>query len=76
MDEQAKPLSLRTDEMNTEYANNVFFEPTVWDLKLIFGEWSSRANLVDWHTSVTVPWAQAKLMTRLILQGLLRTFTI
>ena len=51
-----------SDEINAEYANNVFFDATVWDLKLIFGEWSSRVNVVDWHTSVTIPWAQAKLM--------------
>jgi hypothetical protein len=51
-----------TDELVVDYANNTQFEPTVWDLKLIFGEFSARTNTVDWHTSVTVPWAQAKLM--------------
>jgi hypothetical protein len=61
MEEPPKQVSA-SHNLNTEYANNVFFEATVWDIKLIFGEWSSRVNLVDWHTSITVPWAQAKLI--------------
>ena len=50
------------EELHTEYANNVAFEQTVWDLKLLFGEYSQRHNGVEWHTSITIPWAQAKLM--------------
>jgi hypothetical protein len=50
------------DELTTDYANNVAFESTVWDLKLIFGEYSDRDKSVEWHTSLTIPWAQAKLM--------------
>jgi hypothetical protein len=49
-------------EVSTEYANNTMFEATVWDLKLIFGEYSDRTKSVEYHTSITVPWAQAKLM--------------
>ena len=49
-------------DLETDYANNTFFESSVWDLKLIFGEFTGRTNSVDWHTSITVPWAQAKLM--------------
>ena len=56
------PKGAKSEETNTEYANNTFFEGTVWDLKILFGEWSARANEVTWHTSMTVPWAQAKLM--------------
>jgi hypothetical protein len=62
MEEQSKPNVSATEDLNVEYANNVFFEATIWDIKLIFGEWSSRSNLVDWHTSITLPWAQAKLI--------------
>jgi len=54
-------------DLNVEYANNTFFEPTVWDLKIIFGEFSGRSASVDWHTSITVPWAQAKLMAYYLL---------
>jgi len=50
------------DELVADYANNTAFEQTIWDLKMIFGEYSQRAGGVDWHTSITVPWAQAKLL--------------
>jgi hypothetical protein len=63
MAEQQKPLRPDADiELDSDYANNVFFEPSIWDLKLIFGEFSGRSNDVDWHTSITLPWAQAKLL--------------
>jgi len=50
------------EDLATDYANNVAFENTIWDLKLIFGEYSDNDKAVEWHTSVTIPWAQAKLM--------------
>ena len=50
------------EEFTADYANNVFFSPTVWDLKIVFGELSAVKQAVDWHTSITLPWAQAKLM--------------
>ncbi len=63
MAEEAKSQRPDTNiEMETDYANNIFLEPSVWDLKLIFGEFSGRTNAVDWHTSITIPWAQAKLL--------------
>jgi hypothetical protein len=63
MEESLKRTSSSASEdINVAYANNVFFEGTIWDLKLIFGEVSARSNTVGWHTSVTIPWAQAKLM--------------
>lgn len=50
------------DDLTVDYANNTFFEPTIWDLKILFGEWAGRTNSIEWHTAITVPWAQAKLM--------------
>ena len=47
------------------YANNVRFEMTAWDLRVLFGQLmpiSEGKGQVDWHTDVTIPWAQAKLM--------------
>jgi hypothetical protein len=61
-EERPKPESGSTDDINVEYANNAAFDFTVWDLKLIFGEYSDRAKGIEWHTSITVPWALAKLM--------------
>jgi hypothetical protein len=63
MDESTTKADIEgADELSAEYANNTQFEPTIWDLKFIFGEFSGRTNSVDWHTSITVPWEQAKLM--------------
>ncbi len=63
MDEaQAGGQSAENNEVNADYANNTMFEPTVWDLKLIFGEYSARSQSIEVHTSITIPWAQAKLM--------------
>jgi hypothetical protein len=47
-----------------EYANNIRFEGSNWDLKLMFGELdqSGAPNVVTQKFSVTVPWAQVKVM--------------
>ncbi len=54
----------RADDFSAVYANNVQFEASVWDLKIIFGllEQSISPLAVKQHTSVNVPWAQVKLM--------------
>ncbi len=56
--------SRQLGELTVEYANNTAFEASIWDLKLIFGEFSNRSGTgsIDWHTSITMPWAQAKLL--------------
>ena len=45
------------------YANNVYFEPSGWDLKLIFGTLDQRdgKNLIRQHTAVSLAWPQAKI---------------
>lgn len=64
MDESTPKAQLGDDEeLTVDYANNTLLEPTIWDLKLIFGEYTQRFNSVEWHTSVTIPWAQAKLLS-------------
>ena len=50
------------EELTSEYANNVYFLGNIWDLKLLFGELTATSQKIDWHTSITLPWAQAKLM--------------
>jgi hypothetical protein len=51
------------EEIVPVYANNTRFEPTAWDLRIFFGQlMPSGRRDVDWHTDVTIPWAQAKLM--------------
>jgi len=54
--------TIASDEINTDYANNIAIHPTVWDLKIVFGEYSNTLNTVEWHTSMTMPYATAKLL--------------
>jgi hypothetical protein len=46
------------------YANNIQFEPSAWDLKIVFGELSQTAQetVVEQHTSITISWLQAKML--------------
>jgi len=48
-----------------EYANNVFFEPSAWDLKLIFGQLDQQQgkNLIRQHTAMTLSWPQIKILS-------------
>ncbi len=71
MDEPQNPQDMsatgskQLDDVVPVYANNVRFEMTAWDLRILFGQLmpsSEGKGLVDWHTDVTLPWAQAKLM--------------
>jgi probable addiction module antidote protein len=62
-----KPIGQGIDYRTTEdfvvrYANNTFFEPTLYDLKIIFGQSDQRAghNVVNQHTSITLSWTQLK----------------
>ncbi len=57
-----QPSQKEDDDLTAEYANNTFFAPNVWDLKIIFGELGAFKQMVEWHTSITLPWAQVKLM--------------
>lgn len=47
------------------YANNVYFEASAWDLKMVFGQLDQRQgkNVIRQHTSVTLPWTQIKLLS-------------
>jgi hypothetical protein len=59
---KAHPSQADEDDLTVEYANNLFFSPNVWDLKIIFGELAAFKQAINWHTSITLPWEQAKLM--------------
>jgi len=60
---RAKPPQLG-ENFEAVYANNVRYEASVWDLKLIFGQLDlmSGFEVIKLHTAVTMPWAAAKLM--------------
>lgn len=57
-----------TDDFVTSYANHVFLEASFWDLKLIFGQLDQSVEplAVAQHTAVTLPWAQAKILSHLL----------
>ena len=51
-------------EVYEAYANNVYYEGSAWDLKLIFGQLDQTGGKVRilQHSAITVPWTMAKLM--------------
>ncbi|SRR6266852_9691935 len=64
----AQPQYLRRGEdFESLYANSVYFQPSEWDLKLTFGEVDNDLKdnrvFIEQHTSIAVPWLQAKLMS-------------
>jgi hypothetical protein len=62
---QPQPQFERGEDFTSLYANNVQFEPSSWDLKLIFGELDQSGGKVtiEQHTSITLSWVQAKVMS-------------
>lgn len=61
-------LPVKTEEIQSSYANNTRFEPSVWDLKILFGQLDASLGKgqVDWHTALTMPWIQAKIFSYLL----------
>lgn len=62
-----RALSTKMEQENkfeVAYANNFNFEPSTWDLKIIFGQLEQHTGLaeIDWHTAITIPWLQVKLV--------------
>ena len=60
-----KPVGFElADEVYEAYANNIYYESSSWDLKLIFGQLDQSEGKVKvvQHSAITVPWAQVKLM--------------
>jgi hypothetical protein len=65
--ETAKPRNPefhRTEDFAEVYANNVNFEPSVFDLKILFGQLNQAfdPNIIEQHTAVTMVWTEVKLM--------------
>jgi hypothetical protein len=53
----------RLDDFLTIYSNNVQFENSAWDMKLIFGQLDQSHDpaIVEQNIAVTMAWAQAKI---------------
>jgi hypothetical protein len=63
----------RDEDFVARYANNVQFEGTIWDMKLIFGLLDQRGILkgdlkpvVEQHTSISLSWPEIKLLIFLL----------
>jgi len=54
----------RHDNFESWYANNIQFESSEWDLKMIFGELDLRGGktVAQQHTAMTISWPQAKIL--------------
>lgn len=60
------PVITRTEDFVSRYADNVRFEPTAFDLKIIFGHTDLNAPVSEataQHTAITLPWPFVKLLT-------------
>jgi Protein of unknown function (DUF3467) len=57
-----------TEDFEAVYANQFHFEISAWDLKVIHGQLDQTSGkpTIDWHTSVTMTWAAAKMFSYLI----------
>jgi len=55
------------DDFSEDYANNFNFEFSEWDFKIIFGQLdrmrSAEQQSVNWHTSITMPWGAAFILS-------------
>ncbi len=58
------PKFTRTPDCSDTYANNVQFEPSIWDLKMIFGRLNQgTGDVVEQYATVAIPWKLAKLIS-------------
>jgi hypothetical protein len=69
-DEKITPPNIQREteeDFASLYANNIMYEASVWDLKLIFGQLDQKlieghGQTVDYHTAITLPWSTVKSM--------------
>jgi hypothetical protein len=54
----------RVEDFVSGYSNNVQFENSAWNLKILFGELdlSGPKPVIEQHTAITVSWVEAKLL--------------
>ncbi|HEY1219527.1 MAG TPA: hypothetical protein VGF03_11360 [Bryobacteraceae bacterium] len=63
----------RNEEFASLYANNVQFESSVWDLKIMFGQLDQAKgpNVIEQHTAMTVSWPEAKIAAYFLLVNII-----
>ncbi len=52
----------------SEYANNAYLQGSAWDLTIVFGQLNQKFEpaVADWFGQVTMPWAQAKILSYIL----------
>ena len=65
-----KGIDFRRDpeDFAARYSNNAYFESTIWDLKITFGQTDIALgpNVIIQHTAITLPWSYAKILWYLL----------
>lgn len=61
----------RDEDFASLYANNLQFEASVWDLKMIFGQLDQAKSVVEQHTAMAISWPQAKITAYFVLLNVL-----
>ena len=51
----------RVEDFASLYSNNVYFESSEWDLKMIFGQLNQVESVIEQHSAITMPWSEAKI---------------
>jgi hypothetical protein len=63
-DESADPSVNRTSDFRSRYANSTYFDTTVYDLKINFGELDKDADgtvVSRFHSAISMSWLEAKI---------------
>jgi len=63
--ETLTPKFVLAEDFASVYANFTRFEPTLWDIKMLFGEiieQNDQGGVVEHHTGVSMAWPCAKVM--------------
>jgi len=69
--EQPDLKPTRSEEFEELWANNVLFESTLWNLRMIFGQVDLSGNQVLQHTAINMPWPQVKIAAYFIVANLM-----
>lgn len=53
--------TVRHEDFVSLYANNVAYEQSVWDLRMLFGNLDQAKSVIEQHTAMALAWPTAKI---------------
>jgi hypothetical protein len=69
---QGEPFTnIRSEEFENLFANNVQYESTLWDLRMLFAQVELQTKQIVQHTGINIPWPQVKIAAYFMLANLL-----